>query len=107
MPLVFKRRWFHGGEVLHCLDLGWDRLANGTLVRAADERFDAMLTIDKNMAFQTSLRGLSLAVLVLVLVLDARSNKLDDVLRFVPRIDEALLSPAPGAYTWVRLDESG
>ncbi len=51
VPLAFKRRWSHSGEFAHCLDLGWDRLANGALVRAAAARFDAMLTIDKNMAF--------------------------------------------------------
>lgn len=99
-PIAFKRRWTHDGEILHCLDLGWDRLANGALVRAADARFDVMLTIDKNMAFQTPLRGLSLAVLVL----DVRSNKLDDVLRFVPLIDRTLTRLTPGTYRWLRLD---
>ena len=103
IPLAFKKRWNHTGEVLHCFDLGWDRLANGALVRAADERFEAMLTIDKNMAFQTTLRGLRLAVLVL----DVPSNKLNDVLHFVPIIDEALQSIEPGTYTWLRKNQEG
>lgn len=74
---------------------------NGALVKAADGRFDAMLTIDKNMAFQTPLRGLALAVLVL----DVPTNKLDDVLRFVPLIDVALESLEPGTYKWLRFNE--
>ena len=57
-----------------------------------------MLTIDKNMAFQTSLKGLHLAVLVL----DARNNGLAELRRFVPDIEESLSDLLPGAFTWLR-----
>lgn len=103
LPFAFKRRWNYEGEVLHCLDMGWDRLTNGVLVRVAAERFDAMLTIDKNMAFQTPLSGLALAVLVL----DCRRDKLDEVLRFIPPIDAALPRLVPGTYEWLRLENPG
>ena len=86
-------------EIVHCRDLGWQALKNGTLVREADVRFDVMLTIDKNMAFQTSLKGLRLAVLVL----DAKNNGLAELRRFVPSIEEALPGLAPGEFAWLRL----
>ena len=41
--------------VVYCRDLGGQTLRNGDLVREADGRFDVMLTIDKNMAFQDEL----------------------------------------------------
>ena len=58
-----------------------------------------MLTIDKNMAFQTSLRGLNLAVLVL----GAKSNGLAELRRFAPGVEEALSKLKPGQFTWLRL----
>ena len=55
---------FPGHEVTHCRDLGWQQLSNGELVKKASERFDILITVDKNMQHQTSLKGLSLAVVV-------------------------------------------
>lgn len=58
-----------------------------------------MITVDKNMEAQTSLRGLSVSVLVL----DARNNSLMEVLRFAPSIIEALGDLEPGTYRWLHL----
>jgi predicted nuclease of predicted toxin-antitoxin system len=52
-------------EVLHTLDLGWEELRNGDLLRQANERFDIVVTVDKNMRFQSNLRGMRLRVAVL------------------------------------------
>ena len=45
---------------------GWSTLANGDLLRAAEaEGFDVLLTTDKNLAFQQSLKDRKIAVVVL------------------------------------------
>ena len=98
----FGRELDPGHKVLHCRDLGWQSLKNGALVREADARFQAMLTIDKNMAFQTSLKGMGLTVIVL----DAMNNGLSELRRFVPSIENALVHPVPGEYVWLRLPRS-
>ena len=100
VPIDLKRRLARPHNVLHCRDVGWEGLANGRLVRAADAKFEAMVTVDKSMPHQTPLTGLRLAVLVL----DAGSNKVEDVLAFAERIREVLENAPPGQYTWVRLD---
>ncbi len=46
--------------------MGWDRLANGKLLQAAEEAgFDLLLTTDKNIAYQQNLKGRKIAILVL------------------------------------------
>ncbi len=80
--------------MLHCRDLGWREHANGTLVNAANQQFDAMITVDKNMRFQTSLVGLRLRVLVV----DVRFSRLHEIVPLVPQILERLETQAEGSY---------
>lgn len=98
IPVALERSLARLHNVLHCRDLGWEREANGRLVRLAASRFDAMLTADKKMPHQTSLAGLDLAVLVL----DVRDNRVEHIFEFVSAIRDALPTAPPGAYTWVR-----
>ncbi len=51
-------------QVTHIKSLGWLGVKNGELVARADQMCDLLFTIDSNMAFQTSLKGLSLRVAV-------------------------------------------
>lgn len=44
---------------------GWAGIQNGELLRRIEGEYDALLTSDKNMRFQQSLRGRRLAVIVL------------------------------------------
>src|SRR5258707_1099249 len=47
-----------GHAVTKAKDAGWDRLANGELLKAAEEAgVEVLLTTDKNMAAQQSLKG--------------------------------------------------
>ena len=98
VPVALKRSLARPHNVLHCRDHGWEGEANGRLVRLAAAKFDAMITVDKNMIHQTSLEGLEIAVLVL----DVRSNKIEEVLTFADAIREALPIAPPGTYAWVR-----
>jgi len=46
-------------------ELSWARLDNGELLQAAESRFDAFVTTDKNLRYQQNMIGRRLAVLVL------------------------------------------
>jgi hypothetical protein len=48
------------------LEEGWDTLANGELLRLAEEAgFDVLLTADNNLAYQQNLKGRKIAIVVL------------------------------------------
>jgi len=46
-------------------EMGWSDLDSGALLEAAEEKFDALITTDKNLRHQQELRGRGVAVLVL------------------------------------------
>lgn len=41
-------------------------MKNGALLRAAAEHFDVFLTVDRNIMFQQNVKGLKIAVIVMV-----------------------------------------
>ena len=65
---------------------GWAGIKNGKLLALAATRFDVSLTMDQNIEFQQILSALPIAVLVVV----AKSNRMEDVAPLVPEILEAL-----------------
>lgn len=59
-------RLIPGHEVVHARDLGWQELENGQLLAAADEeRFQVVVTIDKNMRFQQNIAARRLSLVTL------------------------------------------
>ena len=66
---------------------------NGALLWAANGRFDVLLTVDRNIAFQQNLEGLQIAVVAMV----AKSNRFRDLRPLMPDVREALLDAKPGA----------
>jgi hypothetical protein len=71
----------------------WAGLRNGELLlRATVTGFDVLLTADQNLTYQQNLARSPLRVVVLV----ARSNKLEDQLPLVPAILAALQDIRPG-----------
>src|SRR5262245_20884940 len=52
-------------QVETAFELGWSRLTNGELLAAAEGRFDALVTTDRNLRYQQALSGRKLAILVL------------------------------------------
>jgi hypothetical protein len=55
-------RWLHGHTVVEAIARGWDRLANGALLTAAEEAgFDLLLSTDKNIQYQQNLRDRRIA----------------------------------------------
>jgi predicted nuclease of predicted toxin-antitoxin system len=61
---------------------GWQAKKNGELLALAQQQFDVLLTIDKNMPSQQFLSRFGIAVVIV----RARSNRLTDLLPLVPEI---------------------
>jgi hypothetical protein len=67
-------------------------ISNGALISAAEGRFDVIVTTDKRLKFQQNLTGR----LIAVVVLDAASNRLPDLLLLVEMLVAAIHSVKPG-----------
>jgi predicted nuclease of predicted toxin-antitoxin system len=62
---------------------GWTSIKNGKLLAlAASEDFDVLLTADKGMAYQQNLATLPVSILIVL----AKSNRIEDLALAVPRI---------------------
>ena len=71
---------------------GWSGVKNGLLLRRAEDKFDVLVTVDRNLSFQQRLIDFDLAVIVL----HAPSNRLQDLLPLVPQILKAIPILQPG-----------
>jgi hypothetical protein len=87
------RQHLSGHQVDTAFELGWSRLTNGDLLAAAEGRFDALVTTDRNLRHQQSLASRKLAVLVLPTTSWPRLQKQ------IPAIVAALASLKPGDYS--------
>ena len=87
-------------EVLHTLDLGWAELRNGDLLRQANERFDILVTVDKNMRFQSNLRGMRLRVAVL----DVKGNDFTQLIAVTQVLLSRIERLPEGEFTVVNLE---
>ena len=86
-----------GHDVIPVHRHGWSGLKNGELLRQAEEEFDVFLTVDRNLAFQQSVQGLTIAVVVL----HAPTNRLQDLQELVPSLLAILETVQPGTVTRV------
>ncbi len=78
--------------------LGWAGIQNGALLRKAVESgFDALITMDSNMVHQQDLSLHAIAVIVL----RARSNRLEDTRPLMPAVVRALTNAPKGRLTVV------
>ena len=75
-----------GHEVQTVAAVGWSGKENGDLLRLAAERFDVLLTADRNLEHQQNLTTLPISVVVLV----ASTNRLDSLVPLVPELLELL-----------------
>jgi len=65
---------------------------NGELLALAEEHFDVLVTIDKNIRYQQNMTGRNIAILII----RPASNDLDDIRQHVPNALVALQSLKPG-----------
>lgn len=72
---------------------GWLGVRNGALLTvAAEAGFEALVTNDRSIEFQQDVSKSGIGVLIL----DAPSNRLDDLVTLMPAILEELLEVRPG-----------
>ena len=62
--------------------MGWTETVNGALLRLAEQNFDVLLTMDKNLSFQQNVVRFKISVVVL----RARSARLRHLRELVPKL---------------------
>ena len=70
-------------EVRTVPQAGWAGTENGSLLRlAADGGFDALITVDRGIAYQQNWQHLPIPVIIML----APSNRMDDLVPLVPKV---------------------
>lgn len=92
------RHHFEGHDCQTSRYAGLAGLDNGALLAAADQAgFEALITVDRNMPSQQSLRGRSISLVVI----RARTTNIDDLLELLPDVLDALRDLKAGAVVQV------
>lgn len=86
-----------GFEVATVQELGWMGITNGDLLRLAEDRFEVLITTDKNLRYQQNLSGRRLAVVQLP------TNQVPVVASLAPAVQEALANLKPGEFIEIPL----
>jgi hypothetical protein len=91
-------RFLHGHTVVEAIARGWDRLANGALLNAAEEAgFDVLLSTDKNIRYQQNLKGRKIAIVIL------GNPQRPAVHQHIGRVIAAVNGATPGSYVEVEI----
>ena len=87
-----------GHEVTYTRRIGWHELKNGELIRRAEmERYDLLLTTDKNIRYQQNLRNRKIALIVLT------NPQWPQVRLYLGRIAAAVDAATQGSYLEVEI----
>jgi len=86
-------------EVKTVPQMGWATIKNGELLTLTEREFDVFVTVDRNLSFQQNLPRYNVAVIVL----RARSNRLQDLCTLVPKLLELLPTAKRGEALWVSI----
>lgn len=84
-----------GHEVKTVAESGWIGVKNGDLLRLAAERFDVLLTVDRNLEYQQNFQGAAIAVIVI----HAQSNDVAALQPLMPKVLEAIPGAPRGKVT--------
>ncbi len=77
--------------------MGWAGLQNGKLLGKAQQVFDVFVTVDSNLTFQQNIPDLDISIIVL----SAKTNRLQDLVSLVPNLIEALSDLKKGVVTTI------
>jgi len=86
--LLIKR----GHDCQTVQEAGWSGIQNGELLTLAENKFDLLLTIDRNLKYRQNVSRRKIAVLVLV----AKSNRVENLRRFFEDCASAIETVLPG-----------
>ena len=82
-----------GHEVSTALEMAWEALKNGALLTEAEKfGFSALITADKGIKDQQTMKGRSIGVVII----RASNNRLDTQLPMIPEVLQVLTSIKPG-----------
>ena len=87
-----------GVEAQSVFDRGWSGLKNGALLEVAEKEYDVFLTADQNLPLQQHLPRFNLSVVVLA----ARTNRIEDLMPLIPRALEEFRRLEMGESSVVR-----
>ncbi len=87
-------------DVRAVLEVGWGSLENGALLRAAEREYDVFVTMDRGIPHQQNVPRLKIGIVVV----RAKSNRLEDVSPLVPQIEAALRVSKPGTVVYASAD---
>lgn len=86
------KEYLPGHECRTVTECGWAGTRNGELLLLAEPLFDVLLSLDKNIPYQQQLSSRRIAVLIV----RARSNRIQDLLAFIPDCLTTLERIQPG-----------
>jgi predicted nuclease of predicted toxin-antitoxin system len=92
------REQLPGHEVKTVAESGWSGVKNGELLRLAAQRYDVLITVDRNLEYQQNFFGAEIAVIVI----HAPSNDIAVLQPLMPRVLEAIPGAPRGKVTNVR-----
>ena len=76
------RQHLIGHSVSTVQEMGWATYKNGELLKMANNKFDILLTVDKNLRYQNNFTGLNIGVITIVV----KFIKLQNLIPLVPDI---------------------
>ena len=77
----------------------WGGITNGQLLALDAAEFSVFVTVDRNLSFQQHLPKYNIAVVLLT----AKSNRIDDLLPLVPKLLESIPRAQRGSVTTIGL----
>ena len=78
-------------------DAGWSGKENGELLALAEQQYDVLISIDRNIRHQQNLAGRKISILIIRTV----SSDYEDLRHHIPAAVEALKSIQPGQFVEV------
>jgi predicted nuclease of predicted toxin-antitoxin system len=94
LPTKLKDRFDNSHEVITVREAGWSGVKNGQLLALmAENGFEALVTMDKNLRFQQNTETLP----VKLIIFDAVNNKIETLRPFVDKLSEKLQDSSLGS----------
>ncbi len=81
---------------------GWKGKRNGELLEQAAETFDVLVTMDKGFEYQQNISEYAIGVIII----SARSNKLQDVQPIMLEVNQVIRDVQPGKVIHVKVKVS-
>jgi len=89
-----------GHDVKTVPQMGWAGVKNGELIRIADGKFDAFITVDRVLPVHSKFSIRQMAVLVL----RAKTNRLIDLEPLAPKVLDVLIDLKPGVVRYIEIE---